>query len=95
MTDPRRTNRYRVRRAQFIKVSAMVCHWCGCQVFDTVPTRHPRKATVDHLVEVDRASTLALDESLWVVACGQCNASRGATYGNKKRSAIRNASRNW
>lgn len=95
MSDPRHRNRYRVKRAEFIKASAMVCHWCGCEVFDTVPTRHPRKATIDHLVEVDRASSMAMDVSLWVVACGRCNASRGATYGNRKRGAIRKASRNW
>lgn len=93
MTDPRRTNRYRKARATFLKRSDKVCHWCGCQVFDTVPTKHPRKATVDHLVEVDRATTLAMDVTLWVVACYKCNSSRGATYGNTKRA--RTPSREW
>ena len=93
MSDPRNTSRYRKARSAFLKRSDKICHWCGCQVFDTVPPRHPRKATVDHLVEVDRASTMAYDITLWVVACNSCNSSRGATYGNTKTA--RTPSREW
>ena len=93
MSDPRDTNRYRKARAEFIKRNPKVCHWCGCEVFDSVPRQHPRKITVDHLVEVDRASTMAMDSSMWVVSCNKCNSSRGATYGNTKKR--RTSSREW
>ncbi len=97
MTDPRKQRAYREARQKFLATHDPVCHWCGVQVFDTVPASHPRKATVDHLVEVDRAASWALDVTLWVVACRRCNDSRGAQYGHAKRKRQRtsNASRQW
>lgn len=55
------------------------------------------KATIDHLIEVDLASSLALDVTAWVVACGPCNSSRGASFGNRKpkRSPTSRSSREW
>ncbi len=94
MTDPRTTSRYKVKRAQFLKTSRMICHWCGSPVDTKLPMSHPLKATVDHLVEVDRSPVLALDTRLWVVACARCNFSRGARYGNKTRRQ-RTSSRDW
>lgn len=95
MGNPRGTAEYRRKRATFLSTHPHICHWCGAQVLTTVPRNHPRKATVDHLIEVDRAAALALDETVWVVACHSCNSSRGATYGNAKRGAMRKASRDW
>ncbi len=97
MTDPRRTNEYRVKRAKFLAHSDLICHWCGRQTYTSVKPWHPMKATIDHLIEVDLASSLALDTSAWVVACGPCNSSRGASFGNRKpkRSPIARSSREW
>lgn len=80
MTDPRRTSTYQRARRQFLARSALVCHWCGRPVTDKVKAGHPDKATVDHMIEVDRADTLALDTRLWVVACWGCNSERGSRY---------------
>ena len=95
MTDPRTTSRYKVKRAQFLKSSRMICHWCGSPVDVTLPMSHPLKATVDHLIEVDKAPILALDVSLWVVACARCNYSRGAQYKHKHKQRRRMPSREW
>ena len=97
MTHPRKTNEYLRKRARFLDTHEHVCHWCGAQVFTTLPRQHPRKATIDHLVEIDRAASVALDESLWVIACHSCNSSRGAAYGHAKKRITkqRRASRAW
>jgi len=94
MTDPRRTSLYKTKRLEFLRRSAKVCHWCGCPVSMQLPKAHPLNATVDHLIEVDRAPYLAMDVSNWVVACRRCNSKRGAMYGNAKH-ARRTASREW
>lgn len=97
--DPRSTNAYRVARAEFLARSAPVCHWCGASVSDDLPAGHPRKATVDHTVEVDRARAVALDPRLWVVACWECNSRRGSRYWHDGRGAepdgVGAPSRDW
>lgn len=93
-SDPRRTRAYQEARARFLATRAKVCHWCGKPVFDDLPKGHPRKATVDHLKEVDAAPAAAMDTSAWVVACHSCNSSRGAKYRNR-RDNPRRSSRQW
>lgn len=78
--DPRSSWRYRQSRAAFLARSVPVCHWCGVGVDERLPAGHARKATVDHLLEVDRAPEVALDPRLWVVSCHRCNAARGSRY---------------
>lgn len=101
MADPRSGRAYRHARATFLANSdGHPCHWCHRPVSTTVPPTHRAYATVDHLIEVDRAPGLALDTDLWVVACYRCNASRGARYGNRRRGDRRRAdgprsSRDW
>lgn len=99
MTHPRKTGEYKRKRAAFLATHEHVCHWCGAAVYTSLPRQHPRKATIDHLVEVDLVASMALDESLWVIACHSCNSSRGASYGHGKRAnakpATRRASRTW
>lgn len=85
--DPRSTAAYRRARKMFLAQSTQVCHWCGATVSDMLPMGHPRKATVDHTLEVDRAASLALDTRLWVVACHTCNSSRGSRYWHEGRGA--------
>ena len=53
MSDLRNTNRHEAVQRESIKSSAMVsCHRAGCDAFGRASTtRHPRKATIDHLVE--------------------------------------------
>ena len=93
--DPRKTSRYQAKRAEFLRRSRMICHWCGSPVDAKLPMTHPFKATVDHLVEVDREPVLAMDVSLWVVSCAGCNYSRGARYRFKSKPRRRPASREW
>lgn len=99
MTDPRKRNVYNVQRKAWLSSQPPVCHWCGRPVSDQLPAAHPAKATVDHLIEVDRAPTLALDSRLWVVACWACNSSRGSRYWHDGRGAepdgLGAASRDW
>lgn len=98
MPDPRGTAEYQRARRAWLARQPLVCHWCGRPVTDTVKAGHPAKATVDHLLEVDRAAPLALDTRLWVVACWTCNSARGATYGNNRpadRNGIGEPSRDW
>ena len=80
MGDPRGTADYRRKRQRFLAGAEPVCHWCGARVSDRLPPGHPRKATVDHLAEVDKAPALALNPQLWVVACWTCNSRRGSRY---------------
>lgn len=84
MTDPRRTRAYQSARAKFLASRAPVCYWCGQPVDDSLPKSDPRKATVDHLIEVDSAPALGMDTSTWVVACLRCNSFRGAQYRNRR-----------
>lgn len=97
--DPRSSRKYRDARAKFLARSAPVCHWCGRAVSDDLPMGHPRKATADHLIEVDRAASVALDTRLWVVACHECNSSRGSRYWHATRgsepSGVGSPSRDW
>ena len=96
MSDPRKSRAYQKKRAAFLAYADPVCHWCQAEVFATAPRSHPRKATVDHLVEVDTAPLLALDTSLWVVACLSCNSSRGSRYAARLRRPTRpRSSRDW
>lgn len=94
MSDPRRGRRYRLLRAEFLAAADPVCRWCGREVSDALPMGSASKATVDHLVEVGRDRSLALDVSLWVVACHRCNSRRGARFGNASAPAVR-PSRAW
>lgn len=97
--DPRLTRQYARARKRFLSSQALVCHWCGVTVSDALPIGNPRKATVDHLVEVDRAPGVALDPRLWVVACWSCNSARGSQYWHRGRGAepdgVGEASRDW
>lgn len=86
MPDPRKSRAYQSARADFLAAAPPYCHWCRVRVYDDVPAGHPLKATVDHRIEVDTAPELALDRSLWVVACGPCNSSRGARFVNARRA---------
>ena len=99
MTDPRGTAAYQRARRTFLATHDHVCHWCGAHVSDQLPAGHPRKATVDHLHEVDRAPDLALNPQLWVVACWTCNSSRGSRYWHDGRGSNTNGlgqpSRDW
>ena len=60
-------------RATILQRDHHTCHWCGA------PAR-----TVDHLVERDRGGSD--DPDNLVAACTRCNSSRGAKYGNTKRT---------
>lgn len=96
--DPRRGAEYRRLRTQFIATRPPTCHWCGATTSDTLPVGHPRKTTIDHLIEVDRARTLALDTKLWVIACHTCNSSRGSRYKTRNTrhdTGIGTPSRDW
>ena len=93
--DPRSTWAYRRERASFIERSDLHCHWCHELTEPTAPKRDRRKTTVDHLIEVDKVPELALDASLWVIACLSCNASRGASYGNRRDAMMTQPSRVW
>ena len=97
--DVRSSNPYRRRRAAWLKRQPMRCHWCGRAVSDQVKAGHPAKATVDHLVEVDRAAGVALDPRLWVVACWTCNSRRGSRYWHDGRgrepAGLGEPSRDW
>jgi 5-methylcytosine-specific restriction endonuclease McrA len=97
--DPRKSRAYRDARTKFLARSAPVCHWCGVAVSDDLPMGHPRKATTDHTIEVDRAPSLALDTRLWVVACWGCNSKRGSRYWHDGRgsepSGVGSPSREW
>jgi len=97
MTDPRRTRAYQQARTRFLNTHPPVCHWCGRDVYATAPKSNPMKATIDHMVEVDQAPHLAMDTSLWVVACLRCNSSRGSRYQSRRDAGQRdrNGSRNW
>ena len=97
MNDPRRTRKYQALRKKFLATRAAICYWCGQPVMDSLPKGHPRKATVDHLVEVDAAPALALDTSTWVVACHSCNSKRGTAYRNRRDRTTeqRTPSRKW
>ena len=99
MTDPRRTSAYQTARRAWLKRQPMSCHWCGAEVSDRLPMGHDRKATVDHLHEVDRAPDLALNTQLWVVACWTCNSRRGSRYWHDGRGSNTNGlgepSRDW
>lgn len=92
--DPRKTHEYKIRRRAFLSASEPYCHWCGHEVEDDAPLGHPRKATIDHLVEVSRGQADPLDTSLWVIACWRCNSKRGARFGNGL-APVRRASRAW
>lgn len=97
MGDPRKTRTYQAKRKAFLASHELICHWCGKDVYQTVPAGHPNKATVDHGIEVDRAPSLALDVSMWVVACWPCNSGRGADYRTRVKRAGKKAqaSRDW
>jgi len=101
VADPRSGRPYRLARSLFLAdADGRPCHWCHRPVSTVVPSTHRAYATVDHLIEVDRAPHLALDVSAWVIACYGCNSSRGARYGNRRRGARRRVdaprpSRDW
>ena len=98
MSDPRRTSAYQRQRRTFLARPGLSCHWCGRPVTDQVAKAHPSKATVDHLIEVGKHPQLALDASLWVVACWGCNSSRGARYAASSQVAaagLGESSRDW
>lgn len=73
MTKSNYTETYRRNRAALL-ASKPGCHWCGAPA-----------ETADHLIELDRGGDDSLDNL--VPACKKCNSSRGAKYGNMKRSA--------
>lgn len=69
---------YGRNRAQILQSKPM-CVYCHTQP----------ATTVDHVIEVDRGGSHALENL--VPSCGRCNFRRGAQYGNAKRSAIARA----
>ena len=97
MTHPRHTNAYITSAAAWLKTQQdLRCHWCHKQTHLNLRVGHPLKATVDHLIEVDTAPELAMNQQLWVVACWTCNATRGARHvNNKRRRQPRPPSRRW
>ena len=94
MTHVRQTEAYKVSASAWLKRQDPTCHWCGRQTSTTLPRGHKLKATVDHLIEVDKDPKVALDRSLWVVACLSCNAKRGSRYRHRRRRG-RAPSRMW
>jgi len=97
--NPRDTNAYRTLRTQWLdQQTDLTCHWCHQPTSRDLPRAHPRKTTVDHLIEVDLAPDIALDTNLWVVACWTCNSARGARHARTKQRTDpnrRRPSRRW
>ena len=61
-----------------------VCHWCKIRPADTL----------DHVPPLAEFENPDLWQGQLYPACSHCNFSRGATYGNRKRKAVRQ-SRKW
>jgi hypothetical protein len=89
MTRPTRRDATYQRNRKTLLANAPICHWCQ---------RRPA-TTADHYpVELDRAEDAGLGDAVHslenlVPSCASCNSSRGARYGNVKRSAITKARR--
>jgi hypothetical protein len=80
MTNKRiyNTNAWKTLRRQVLEEENHICHWCG------------KKATqVDHLIELDRDPSLALERSNLVASCQPCNSRRGNAYRAKKQAQKR------
>ena len=72
------TNAWKELRRQVLNEEQHICHWCG------------KKATqVDHLIEVDRDPSLALERTNLVASCQPCNSRRGNAYRAKKQALKR------
>lgn len=80
----RKYNAYYKKMRKLILATLPVCFYC----------KKARATTIDHDPPVDSFPS----PELWVgtlrPSCAHCNYSRGAIYGNKKRTAIKN-SRKW
>ncbi len=70
------------RARRLVLAGSPECVWCGAPA-----------TTVDHVVEMDRFADPREAHAMTnlVPACRPCNSSRGAVYGNRKRSAVRQA----
>lgn len=92
-----RTHKWQKLRAQVLAEEP--CCWiCGAWLDHDAPPRSPRSPTVDHVVPVAVDASLALVRSNCRACCWRCNASRGATLGNRMRGARRrmvSPSRSW
>jgi len=64
---------WRKLRRVILARDSHTCQWCGAAA-----------TQVDHLIERDRGGSH--DPENLVASCASCNASRGAKYGNAKRS---------
>lgn len=81
----RRGQRWRKLVAQ-VKAEETHCWLCGQYVDPRYTYPDSRCASVDHVIEVDKAPHLMYERSNTRLACFGCNSSRGATYGNHKRN---------
>lgn len=80
---PSRRDREYVRNRRVVLEGGPLCYWC----------ENVKADTVDHVVEMDRFDDPVAAHALTnlVPACRRCNSSRGAQYGNRKRTAVRRA----
>ncbi|MDI6912208.1 hypothetical protein [Nocardioides sp.] len=75
--DPRNQRKYKALRAAFLALNpSCALKLAGCT---------GRADTVEHTVPVAARPDLAFEVGLWLPACLHCNASKGATYGNRRR----------
>ena len=77
--DPRRTRAWRRLRDQVIADQPT----CQLQIPGVCTGR---STTADHIIETDIRPDLAMVRANLRGACQPCNSSRGATYGNRKRT---------
>ena len=72
------TKEWKELRQRVLREDNHICHWCG------------RKATqVDHLIEIDRDPSIALERDNLVASCQPCNSRRGNAYRAKKQAMKR------
>ena len=87
MSPPTRRDATYQRNRKTLLATSPICHWCQ---------RKPA-TTADHFpIELDRAEDAGLGDAVHalenlVPSCASCNSSRGARYGNAKRSAVTKA----
>ena len=95
--DPRSTQRFARIRQRWYHWGATnntPCARCGQPIDYTQTGNHPQAPNLGHIIEIDRGIN-PYDETNMQLEHARCNASAGATYGNRKRRNTRPQSRRW
>lgn len=89
------TSAYRTARAE-LREQGRPCWYCGRPIRYDLKGPHPLSFTADHVVEPGRCDpAMVNDPSNLRPAHYGCNSSRGARYGNTKRSNGPRPERAW